>query len=74
MGFNLLESQRHQCQHGIIQFLILRRERPLRTGRFPRARGSEFVLQFPVYDYIAVCRFHNDAGKAYSGSGFDDVD
>ena len=56
---NLFEAERHQRQHGIVGFLVIGRERPLRAGGLPRAGGADFVAQL-----------HNDAlGGLFADAG-----
>ena len=57
---NLLETERHQRQHGVVNFLVVRRQRPLCARRLPRARRADFVAQL---DDDALGGFFADAGN-----------
>ena len=57
---NLFEAQRHERQHGVVDFLVVGRKRALRARGFPRARRADFVAQF---DDDALGGFFADAGN-----------
>ncbi len=57
---DLLETQRHQRQHGVIDLLVAFGKRALRAQRLPRARRADFVLEL---DDNALGGFFSDAGN-----------
>ena len=60
MRLDLFEAQRHEREHGVVDFLVVGRKRMFRAGGFPRARRADFVAQF---NDDALGGFFADAGN-----------
>ncbi len=60
MRVNLLESQRHEREDGVVDFLVVGRKGIFRARGFPRARRTDFIAQFNDNSFRS---FFADAGN-----------
>ena len=60
MRLDLFEAQRHECEHGVVDFLVVGRKRMFCARGLPGAGRADFVTQF---DDDALGGFFADAGN-----------